>query len=223
MFYFDLEYFCLGIVTVGIVVTVIRLLNGISDKIKDKDYFDKMLLKEFDYRYPFIKENMTINTNLNKIRVITTDFRIGVRKGNKVVKYKYRLNTLVIDKEYLERVLFDSGIERWRIRNLISLMSVYALYFRISSDSTREVYSAIKEKGLINTLINLTVILREDVDGYIKFLSRLDDALEDTVLKEGTDIDKLFRNKDDTISSLLRSRGIKLDKMLVYVDVEEVK
>ena len=223
MFYFDLEYFCLGIVTVGIVVTVIRLLNGISDKIKDKDYFDRMLLKEFDYRYPFIKENMTINTNLSKIRVITTDFRIGVKKGDKVVKYKYRLNTLVVDKEYLERVLFDSGIERWRIRNLISLMSVYALYFRISSDSTREVYSAIKEKGLINTLINLTVILREDVDGYIKFLSRLDDALEDTVLKEGTDIDKLFRNKDGTISSLLRSRGIKLDKMLVYVDVEEVK
>lgn len=223
MFYFDLEYFCLGIVTVGIVVTVIRLLNGISDKIKEKDYFDRMLLKEFDYRYPFLRENMTINTNLSKIRVITTDFRIGVKKGDKVVKYKYRLNTLVVDKEYLERVLFDSGIERWRIRNLISLMSVYALYFRISSDSTREVYGAIKEKGLINTLINLTVILREDVDGYIKFLSRLDDALEDTVLKEGTDIDKLFRSKDDTISSLLRSRGIKLDKMLVYVDVEEVK
>lgn len=223
MFYFDLEYFCLGIVTVGIVVTVIRLLNGISDKIKDKDYFDRMLLKEFDYRYPFIKENMTINTNLNKIRVITTDFRIGVKKGNKVVKYKYRLNTLVVDKEYLERVLFDSGIERWRIRNLISLMSVYALYFRISSDSTREVYELIKQKGLIDVLMNLTVILREDVDGYIKFLSRLDDALEDTVLKEGTDIDKLFRSKDDTISSLLRSRGIKLDKMLVYVDVEDVR
>ena len=223
MFYFDLEYFCLGIVTIGIVVTVIRLLNGISDKIKDKDYFDRMLLKEFDYRYPFIKENMTINTNLNKIRVITTDFRIGVKKGDKVVKYKYRLNTLVISKEYLERVLFDSGIERWRIRNLISLMSVYALYFRISSDSTREVYELIKQKGLINVLMNLTVILREDVDGYIKFLSRLDDALNDTVLKEGTDIDKLFRDKDDTISSLLRSRGIKLDKMLVYVDVEDVR
>lgn len=223
MFYFDLEYFSLGIVTVGIVVLVIRILNGISDKIKDKDYFNEVLLKEFDYRYPFIKENMTINTNLSKIRVITTDFRIGVRKGNKVVKYKYRLNTLVISKEYLERVLLKSNIERWKIRNLISLMSVYALHFRINSDNSSEVYELIKQKGLINTLMNLTVILREDVDGYIKFLSRLDDALNDTVLKEGTDIDKLFRSKDDTISSLLRSRGIKLDKMLVYVDVEEVR
>lgn len=223
MFYFDLEYFSLGIVTVGIVVIVIRLLNGISDRIDDKDYFDRLLLKEFDYRYPFIKENMTINTNLSKIRVITTDFRIGVRKGNKVVKYKYRLNSLVISKEYLERVLLKSNIERWKIRHLLSIMGVYALYFRINSDSTREVYELIKQKGLTEVLMNLTVILREDVDGYIKFLSRLDDALEDTVLKEGTDIDKLFRNKDGTISSLLRSRGIKLDKMLVYVDVEEVK
>ena len=223
MFYFDLEYFSLGIVTVGIVVTVIRLLNGISDRIDDKDYFDRLLLKEFDYRYPFIKENMTINTNLSKIRVITTDFRIGVRKGNKVVKYKYRLNTLVISKEYLERVLLKSNIERWKIRHLLSIMGVYALYFRINSDNSSEVYELIKQKGLIETLMNLTVILREDVDGYIKFLSRLDDALEDTVLKEGTDIDKLFRDKDGTISSLLRSRGIKLDKMLVYVDVEEVR